>query len=250
MDDSYEYVTKPRGRRLVTFENQEEAKVVRCILRHALLVGEGLAKCGMPSDHFFRLDLIYDRANCKDLAVFHNLLIAKIKQVMELEQIGMLGMVIRKRAGRTAEMEQFGGVLAECGLSFFQVRLGQRLWAQSLHPQIAREIREKQPRILLLADTAFSGIDIYEAALITRRLRIGLNLPEDSEIVAFVIYDYLRGAREKLHMKGVELYSLIDWFFFRDLRLLPDRDTLRPVGCPTPRLQFESAASAACAAFR
>ncbi len=234
----------------MTFKNQEEARIVHRSLRHALLVGGGLARCGMPTDHFFRLDMIYDHVSREDLAAFHNLLIAKIKHVMKLDQIGMLGMVIRKRAGRTAEMEQLGGVLAEHGLSFFQVRLGQRLWARALHPQIAQEIREKQPRILLLADTAFSGSDIYESVMIIRQAWKGLGLMEKPEITAFVVYDYLRGARDKLNMKEVEFYSLIDWFFFHDLGLLPDRDVFGPTGCPTPRIQFESTASAACAAFR
>lgn len=251
MDDKRKFVTNPRGKRLVTFEDLQEAGIAKAVLSHGLRVGFGLASCGMISDHFFRLGGIYNSSiGPEELAAFHNLLITKIRQVMELEQAARIGLVIRKRAGRNAGIEQVGALLAERGMNFFQVRLGQRLWARALHPQIAREIREKKPRILLLTDTVFSGADIYEAAMILRRVRFGFNVPDDPWIAAFAVYDYLRGAEMKLHIRDVTLYSLIDWFFFRDLRLLPDRDTSGPVGCPTPRLQFESTASAVCAAFR
>ncbi|MDP1614521.1 MAG: hypothetical protein Q8L68_01850 [Methylococcales bacterium] len=249
MDDKCKFVTKPLGKRLVTFEDFQEAGLVKSVLSHGLRVGFGMASCGMFSDHFFRLGDIYNSPVGRDeLVVFHNLLIAKIKQVMEIERTTRIGLIIQRDG--SAGIEQIGGLLAGYGLSHFKVILGQRLWAKALHPQIAREIREKKTRILLLTDTVFSGADIYEAALILQRVRFGFSVPDDPGIAAFVVYDYLRGAEMKLHMKDITLYSLIDWFFFRDLRLLPDRDIAGPIGCPTHRLQFESTALAVFAVFR
>lgn len=240
MEDQYRFVLPIRGRRLLDFENSQETHIARIILSSGLRVGDGLASCGLPSDHFFRLEDVYSSSvSREELTAFHILLIEKIRQVMELESIGFIGLVIRQRAGNKAGIEQIGGLLAKYGMSFFQVRLSQRLWARALDPQMARNIRVTKPRILLLGDTSFSGSAIYEAAVIIRRAWRGLGLMEKPEISAFVIYDYLRGAREKLQMKDIELYSLIDWLFFWDLRLVPENMDMRR---PAPRILFESAA--------
>jgi hypothetical protein len=46
-----------------------------------------------------------------------------------------------------------------------------------------------------------------------------------------------------LHMKRIELYPLVDWFFFKDIGLLRENMPMRQ---HVPRILFESAAARAC----
>lgn len=136
---------------------------------------------------------------------FHVTFVKELVNLVEAHDINCIGLIFPNQG--PVGVVQLRGLLAErIAVPTVIIHINERLtrnqvWLERndlIHPLLS-----PKSKVLLLGDAATSGASIYRAALIVRKF--GAKCAH-----AFVVYDRLQGASERLKSKGVKLFALID----------------------------------------
>ncbi len=167
------------------------------------------------------------------IEVFHTPLAERLESLLETLSINCIGLMFPNQG--PVGIVQLRGVLTErLAVPTVIIRINERLirnqvWFErndSIQPPLS-----PKSKVMLFGDAATSGASIYRAALIARKF--GADCSH-----AFVVFDRLQGARERLKIKGIELFSFIDRNFFERHGELDQSDIAHDA--KASRLEFES----------
>lgn len=164
---------------------------------------------------------------------FHTPLINRLKGLLKDLDVNCIGIIFPNQG--PVGVVQLRGLFAEkISLPTIIIRINERLirnqvWFER-NEQILPPLNQHS-KVLLFGDAATSGASIFRAALIARKFGA-----ECSH--AFVVFDRLQGAGERLKTKHIKLYSFID------RKILEHRGILDPIDIVSEknasRFEFES----------
>lgn len=168
-----------------------------------------------------------------DIKKFHSLVISNIKDLIKTFDLNCIGLVFPNQG--PVGVVQLRGVLAEnlevptVIISVNERLLRNQVWFER-NDSLNLPLSPKS-KVLLFCDAATSGASIYRAALIA--WKFGAECSK-----AIVIFDRSQGAEERLSVKGISLFSIIDRRFFEDYDELKAEDVSRDG--KASRIEFES----------
>ncbi len=168
-----------------------------------------------------------------DIKEFHSLVLTNIMDLIKDNGLNCIGLVFPNQG--PVGVVQLRGVLAEnLDVPTVIIRVNERLLRNQVWFERSDSLSlpfSPKSKVLLFCDAATSGASIYRAALIARKFGA-----ECSN--AIVIFDRLQGAEERLSVKGINLFSIIDRKFFENFDELKEEDVA--LDGKASRIEFES----------
>jgi len=164
---------------------------------------------------------------------FHAPFVKELLTLVKAQDINCIGLIFPNQG--PVGVVQLRGVLAErIAVPTVIIRINERLvrnqvWferSDTAYPPLS-----PKSKVMLLGDAATSGASIYCAALIVRKFGA---ICEH----AFVVFDRLQGASERLDAKRIKLFSFIDRNFFESRGELNQSDISHDG--KASRFEFES----------
>lgn len=235
MDEAAKSVQVNREGPLITSQH-EKGEAVRRVLGKALGKSDYVARSGLFSHYYFNFDKVYGSKDiCKEetrveIRAVHELITERLKTLTQETGATHVGLIFPKQG--PVGVVQLRGILAErLSVPTVIIRIDERLLRNQIWFEPSQSPFDASAKVLLFCDAATSGGSIYRAARIVKR--IGAQCGD-----AFVLFDRLQGAKEKLEIKHITLSKLIDREFFIDFGDLEEKDLREDK--PAPRLGFES----------
>lgn len=234
MSEFAKYVLTNKGRTLIT-PDHEKADIFYRVLKKALGKSDWVARGGMSSKFYFDFDKVYADPgfNKEENKAFHDELADQMKSVIDEIGANCVGLIFPKQG--PVGVVQLRGVLAERLLvPTVIIRINEKLLRNQVwfeRTELSQPPLGRDSRVLLFCDAVTSGASIYRAASIVRKF-------EAECLKAFVLFNRLQGANERLQVKHIELFSLIERNFFEKKGGLKKEDF--ELDKRISRLEFES----------
>ena len=164
---------------------------------------------------------------------FHVPFVKELVNLVEAHDINCIGLIFPNQG--PVGVVQLRGLLAErIAVPTVIIHINERLIRNQVwfeRNELMSPLLSPKSKVLLLGDAATSGASIYRAALIVRKF--GAKCAH-----AFVVFDRLQGASERLKAKKIQLFAFIDRKNFESRGELNQIDV--SLDRMTSRLEFES----------